>query len=318
MFSVNQEAVKIIKEKILPNIEQLNCKSCIMSSGATVIDLGVEAVGGWLAGKLFVEATLGGIGYTTFGTTNFGDWSIPSIDVYIDQPQTACLSSQFSSWQMPQKKYSGYEPMAGGPARAIAKKDMFAKLWYYQDKHHEAVLGVQAAELPGEDLVQQISEDCQVRPENIYILVARTGSLAGSIQICSRTVETSIWKLHHVGLDLNWVISGMGSSPVAPPVLDEDIAMDRVNNAIIYGGIVRYVVDCKDEEIAAAIDKMPSNYSASFGERFIDLYLKSGRNIFNMDAGINSVAVYEITNFSTGNTFKAGVLRPDVLKKSFF
>ena len=124
--------------------------------------------------------------------------------------------------------------------------------------------------------------------------------------------------MHHLGLDLKNVISGMGSCVIAPPVMDEDIAMDRVNSAVIYGGVVRYLVNCRDEEIEAVIEKMPSNYSKRFGERFIDLYIESGRRIFNMDSGINSVAVYEITNYSTGNTFKAGTFHQDVLKKSFF
>ncbi|MGI6331424.1 MAG: methenyltetrahydromethanopterin cyclohydrolase [Zhaonellaceae bacterium] len=68
MFSVNQEAVRIVKEKIIPYAEQLNCKVIKLKNGATVVDMGVEMPGGYLAGKLFVEATIGGLGHVDFGT----------------------------------------------------------------------------------------------------------------------------------------------------------------------------------------------------------------------------------------------------------
>ena len=39
MFSVNQEAVRIVKEKIIPYAEQLNCKVIKLKNGATVVDI---------------------------------------------------------------------------------------------------------------------------------------------------------------------------------------------------------------------------------------------------------------------------------------
>jgi methenyltetrahydromethanopterin cyclohydrolase len=319
MFSVNQEAVKIVKEKIIPYAEQLNCKVIKLQNGATVIDMGIEAPGGYLAGKLFVEATIGGLGHVDFGTFSAEDITLPSIDVYIDHPPTACLSAQFSGWKMPGKDIPGFiNPIGSGPARAIAKNDIFSQSWTYQDIHHETVFAAQTQELPDETLAQQIADECKIAVENVYILASKTGSLVGSIQVCSRTVEASIWRLQRKGFDISKVISGMGTCPIAPPIKDELLAMDRTNTALLYGVIVRYVVDCKDEEIEEVIEQLPFNASRRYGEDFIDIFEEGKRDFYIVDKDIHTVARFELTNYATGNTFSAGVIRPDKLKKSFY
>lgn len=319
MFSINQQAVKIVKEKIIPYAEQLNCKVIKLENGATVIDMGVNAPGGWLAGKLCTEVSLGGLCYVNFGNFSVGEITLPSIDVYIDQPQIACLSSQFSSWDMPGRDIPNYiNPMGGGPARAIARNDFFSQLWDYQDIHHEAVLVAQIDEIPDESLAEQIAGECKIPVENVYILAARTGSLVSSIQICSRTIETSIWVLKYRGFDLKKVLTGMGTAPVAPPIKDEFGAMVRVNTAVYYGGTVRYIVDCEDKEIEAIIDILPISTQKRYEEPFAVLFEESGRKIFNTDKDIHTMARYEITNFATGRTFVAGEVNEKMLKDALF
>jgi methenyltetrahydromethanopterin cyclohydrolase len=319
MFSINQDAVKIVKEKILPYIEQLNCRKAILKNGATVVDMGVEAPGGWLAAKLFIDATIAGLGHVDYGRFQYGHIDLPSIDVYIDHPQIASLSSQFSSWPMPKKDMPGYiRPMGSGPARAIAQNDFAVKVWDYVDAHHETVFGLQSEVLPDEELVEKIATACRISPENIYLLAVKTGSLAGSIQVCSRTIETSIWRLHVKGFDIKKVISGMGSCPIAPPVKDEFRAMVRVNVAVLYGGIVRYVVDCADAEIEEVIDKLPTNSGRRYGYSFAKMLEEGDRDIFKTDKDIHGVAIFEIMNYATGSVFKAGEIREEFLEEIFF
>lgn len=319
MFSINQEAVRIVNEQIIPQAEKLNCKVMKLANGATVVDMGVHAPGGYQAGKLFVEATIGGMGHVDFGAFSYGSINLPSIDVYIDQPQTACLSSQFSGWKLPGKNIPGYiTPIGSGPARAIAKNDIFAQAWTYQDIHHATVFGAQITEIPDETMAQQIAEACRIPVENVYILAARTGSIVGSIQVCSRTVEASIWRIERKGFDISKVISGMGTCPIAPPIRDEFKAMDRVNTALLYGVTVRYIADCTDAEIEEVIEKLPFCASRRFGEPFAQIFEEGGRDFYKVDKDIHTVACYEITNIATGNTFKAGVVREDMLKASLF
>ncbi|MBE3580561.1 MAG: methenyltetrahydromethanopterin cyclohydrolase [Thermoanaerobacteraceae bacterium] len=319
MFSVNQEAVRIVREKIIPRAEELNCKVIRLANGATVIDMGVEVPGGWLAGQLFVEATIGGLGQACFGRFSLGAIDLPSIDVYIDHPQEACLSSQFSGWKLPGKDIPGYIiPIGSGPARAIARNDIFAQAWSYKDIHHAAVFAAQTTELPDASLAESIAEACQIPVENVYILAARTGSLVGSIQVCSRTVEASMWRMVRKGFDISKVISGMGSCPIPPPIRDELKAMDRTNTSLLYGGMVRYVVDCTDEEIEQVIDQLPLSASRLFGTPFLELFEAADRDFYKVDKDIHTIAFYEIMNVSSGRTFRAGQLREDMLKQSLF
>lgn len=319
MFSVNQYAVQIVKEQIIPHAERLNCKVHRLKNGATVVDMGVEMPGGYMAGKLFVEATIGGMGHVDFGRFICGSIELPSIDVYIDQPATACLSSQFSGWKMRGKAVEGYiNPIGSGPARAIAKNDIFSQCWAYQDVHHETVFGAQTQELPTEEDAREIADACHISPENVYILAARTGSLTGSIQICSRTVEASIWRMQRKGFDISKVISGTGTCPIAPPIFDECRAMDRVNTALLYGVTVRYLVDCTDKEIEDVIDLLPFSASRRFGESFYDLFEEGKHDFYIVDKDVHTVARYEISNLATGMTYKAGILREDMLEASLF
>lgn len=319
MFSINQQAVQIVKEQIIPRAEQLNCRVVPLSNGATVVDMGVEAPGGWMAGKLFTEAMIGGMGHVDFGHFRADDLELHSIDVYIDHPQEACLSAQFSGWPIKGgPRPDGIAPIGSGPARAIARKDIFSQAWTYQDTHHETVFGAQIAQLPDEALAEEIAAACDVNVENVYILAARTGSLTGTIQVCSRTVEASIWRMERKGFNIAHVISGTGTCPLPPPVKNELQAMDRTNTALLYGVTVRYVVDCDDGEIEAVIDELPFNASRRYGERFIDLFEEGERDFYRVDKDVHTVARYEITNYATGSVFKAGEIRVDQMRESFY
>ena len=320
MFSVNQYAVEIVKEKILPYVEKLNCKTHILKNGATVIDMGVNMPGGYQAGKLFVEATIGGMGYVEFGRFKCGAIDLPSIDVYIDQPATATLSNQFSGWKMQMKEgcLGNINPIGSGPARSLAYNDVFVKAWTYKDNHHECVFGAQTQVLPDESDAEDIAKQCGISPENVYILAARTGSLTGAIQICSRTVEASISRIQKKGFDISKVISGFGTCPIPPVIFDEVRAMDRTNTALLYGVDVKYTVDSTDEEILACIDQLPFSASKRFGEKFYDLFEEGKHDFYIVDKDIHTVARYTMNNIRTGNVFTAGEIREDMLEDSLF
>ena len=259
------------------------------------------------------------MGHVDFGRFQCGNIDLPSIDVYIDHPLTSTLSTQFSGWKMKGKNLDGWiNPIGSGPARAIARNDVFSQSWDYQDIHHETVFGAQTVELPDEAMAEEIAEACKISPENVYILAARTGSLVGSIQVCSRTVEATGWRIIRKGFDPHKIIAGMGTCPIAPPTRDELRAMDRVNTALLYGAGVRYLVDCTDAEIEAVMDQLPFNASRRYGEAFIDIFEEGKRDFYIVDKDIHTIASYEFTNIATGNTFRAGMIREDMLEQSFF
>jgi methenyltetrahydromethanopterin cyclohydrolase len=319
VFSINEDAVRIVTQRILPVADRLQCRVHHLDNGATVVDMGVDAPGGWLAGQRFVEATIGGLGTVGFGTFRAAGFTVPSVDVYIDQPQTACLSAQFSGWRMWESdQRDGIVPIGSGPARALALNDMFSQAWGYRDRHHATVFGAQTTRIPSEGFVAEVADACGVDPADVYVLAARTGSLAGTIQICSRTVEASTWRIHRKGFDLGRVNSAMGTCPLPPVVRDELTAMHRVNTALLYGVSVRFVVDCDDAEVEKVIDLLPFNASSRFGERFLDLFEEGERDFYKVDKDVHTVAEYEFWNEATGNVFRAGEIREDMLAEAFF
>ncbi len=321
LFSVNQRAVCIVKD-IINNEEELNVKVIKLKNGATVIDMGVEVGGGWIAAKRFCEATIGGLGEIKWSTFHFPgkDLTLPAVEAYIDNPIEATLSSQFSGWrvtEMPPNE-QGIAPIGSGPARAAAYKDRVATSFPYKDTTHEAVLAIQGTQLPDEEVAEKVAADCKISPQNLYILVAPTGSLVGCVQVCARNVEPSMWRMHNKGFDVSKIISGYGISPIPPVTRDELRAMDRVNTCLLYGTSVYYVVDCEDEEIEAVIDSFPLSASYLYGTPFIEIFEKGNRDFYEIDKDVHTVAKFTMNNQRTGRTFSAGVIRHDMLEQSLF
>jgi methenyltetrahydromethanopterin cyclohydrolase len=317
MFSVNQKAVQIVKEKILPFSEELNVRVHVLKNGATVVDMGVNAGGGFKAAKYFIEATIGGLGEVVFGHYAIGEHKINSCEVFIDNPREATLASQFSGWKLAGEGLD-INPIGSGPARAIAKNDIFSQCVSYQDIHHEVVFGAQTTIMPDEAVAESVAEACKVKPENVYILAARTGSLVGGFQVCSRTVEATMWRLSRKGFDIETVISGSGFCPVPPQTLNELHGMDRVNTALLYGASVSYVVDWEDEKIAKIIKELPLSASTMYGTSFMKVFEEGDRDFYKVNKDVHTIARYTIANQRSGRTFSAGIIREDMMIKSFF
>ncbi|MGI9861985.1 methenyltetrahydromethanopterin cyclohydrolase [Moorella naiadis] len=318
MFSINAEAVRIVKE-IIADSRQLNITVSRLANGATVIDMGVKARGGLMAGKRFIEATIGGIGEVGFGTFNIQDLVLPTVDVYIDQPAITCLAAQFSGWRITEARDSKQvAPLGSGPLRAIAQRDVFCRVVPYKDINHEAVLAIQSTELPDETVAEDAARACNISPENLYILVAATGSVAGAMQVVARSVEPAMWRLHVKGFDVSKVVCGLGSSPLPPVIRDEIRAMDRVNTSLLYGTSVTLFVDCTDGEVEEVINKLPLEASRLYGTPFMEIFKAGNYDFYEIDKDVHTVARFIINNIATGNTFSAGSIRPDMLAQSFF
>jgi methenyltetrahydromethanopterin cyclohydrolase len=57
---------------------------------------------------------------------------------------------------------------------------------------------------------------CGIKNENLTIILTPTSSLAGSVQIVSRVLETSLHKAHELHFPLEKIIDGAGSAPLPP------------------------------------------------------------------------------------------------------
>ena len=213
MLSVNRYAIRLVK-KLCEEAEGYGVNVKETGSGATLIDAGIRAKGGFLAGKIVTEICLGGFGKAEILCAPYGDWVLPSIFVYTDHPAVATLGSQLAGWSI---KVEDYFAMGSGPARALAlrPKELYEKIGY-RDDAEEAVLLLETSKEPPEEVITYISNQCSVKPDDLFLILAPTSSTTGSTQISGRVVEQGTYRLMELGLDPRLMIHGWGYAPIAP------------------------------------------------------------------------------------------------------
>ena len=293
-------------------------------SGATLIDAGIKAKGGFHAGRIITEICLGGYGKANIFPANYGSFVLPSVFVQTDHPTIATLGSQFAGWHI---KTEGYSAIGSGPARALALKP---KVLYeeiqYKDHADVAVLVLETSKKPPDKVIQQISEKCNIGPKSLYMILVPTTSLAGFIQVSGRIVETGLHKLRKLGLDPRVVEFAWGYAPIVPlhPKFDE--AMGRTNDAILYTGTAHNTVSYdNDEELEKIVNMAPSSASQWMQEAkklakkppsFLEILREAEYDFYKIDPNLFAPAIVVVNNKKTGKIFQAGSLDFEVLRTS--
>ena len=244
-LSVNCLAWKLL-EKLVENADLCGIKVEKMDSGSTIIDAGVNAKGGFQAGKIITEICMGGCGKAEITHRKYGGLDLPSIQVFSDHPVIATLGSQYAGWRISEE---GYFAIGSGPARALAQKpkEIFREI-RYKDDFDKGILVLETDKCPPSRLAQRFARDCGISPENLAIVLTPTTSLTGATQVSGRIVETGIHKLRRLGLDPNVIVYASGYAPISPIHSKFARAMARTNDAILYGGTAYYVVEHDNDE----------------------------------------------------------------------
>ncbi len=316
MISVNKRAHSIVQQMI-ENYEALSISGKRLKNGATVIDAGIHVPGSPEAGRLFADACLGGLARIQFAhqmieSRDSCSW-LPAVEVNVSLPHIACMASQYAGWAIKLPKYFA---IGSGPARALyAGEDIFQKL-DYKDQSDVAVLALEGRSMPNEEVAAFVAEKCGVSPDRLFMLVAPTASLAGSIQIAARAAETGLHKLTELGFDIRRVTAAFARCPVAPVAVDDMHAIGRTNDAILYGSQVFYTVHAEDDELAALIEKIPSGSSRDYGLPFYELFMRYKGDFYQIDRMLFSPATIEINNLESGHTFCAGQINHSLLQAS--
>jgi methenyltetrahydromethanopterin cyclohydrolase len=309
--SVNIEAAKLVKNAISdPDLFGIIVQS---TKDATIVDTGVKAPGGSLAGILVTEVCLGGLGRARLTHRRFGEECLPSVFVETWSPAVSTVGSQYAGWQI---KTNDYFAMGSGPARAIAlkPKTLYEKI-NYQDRSGEAVIVLESAKLPTESTIDYLCAECKVLPENLYVVVTPTSSLTGSIQIAGRVVETGVHKLMELGLDPISITFGCGYAPVPPVHPDPGRAMGRTNDAILYGGVTHYTVAHFDDELLQKIvSRAPSSGSKDYGRPFYEILREAKFDFYRIDPNLFAPAVVSVSNAKSGFTYTSGRVDETILK----
>ena len=322
-ISLNNAALDLVKElcdeadKYAVSVEKLK-------SGTTLIDAGIEAKSGFLAGEMITRICLGGYGEANIIPMQYGDVILPSVFVKTDYPALSTLASQFAGWQI---KEGDYSAIASGPARALAQKPkhLFRKL-NYKDESEVAVLVLETERKPPDSVVQLVATKCNVSPKNLFLVMFSTTSLTGATQVSGRIVETGLHKFERLGLDPLVVKHAWGYAPIVTLHPKADSAMGRTNDAILYGGFVSYAVDYDDDaELERMVNQAPSSASAILQEarkraeknpRFLEIFKEAGFDFYKVDPNIFAPAVVNVNSIRTGRSFQAGSFDVDVIKGS--
>jgi methenyltetrahydromethanopterin cyclohydrolase len=320
MISVNLRAAAIVQQMIEEK-EVLGLDIKQLNNGAIVLDAGVNAPGSMEGGRLFASACMGGLGQVHFlqcplenreSDRATGAW-LPHVAISVSCPHIACMASQYAGWALRQDKYFA---IGSGPARALHAGEKIYQQLDYRDNADIAVLMLEGRELPDDAVAAFVAEKCRVKPERLFLLIAPTASLVGSIQIAARSVETGMHKLHELGFDVRQVQAASGMCPLAPVATDDLHAIGRTNDAILYGAQVFYTVKADDRELNDLIRQVPSASSRDYGTPFYDLLLRYKGDFFQVDPMLFSPAEVQINNLNSGHTFCAGHANPSLLKAS--
>jgi methenyltetrahydromethanopterin cyclohydrolase len=322
-ISLNVAALSLV-QKLRDEAEKYNVTVEESESGATLIDAGIKAEGGFFAGEIITEICLGGYGEAKVTPIQYETMVLPSVFVITDHPALSTLASQFAGWQI---KGDGFSAIASGPARALAlkPKHLYEKL-KYKEEADTAVLVLETEKKPPEAVIEQIAEKCRVTPKNLFLIMFSTTSLAGATQVSGRIVETGLHKLERLGLDPLIVKHAWGYAPIVPVHPSSGEAMGRTNDAILYGGVTNYTLNFEDEQkLGEIVRQAPSSASqmlkkakslAEKNPRFLELFKEAGFDFYKIDPDIFAPAIVAINNMKTGRTFRAGSLDIEVLKGS--
>lgn len=313
-ISVNRSAWKIL-DKLLEYPALLGIKVDETSNGIKIIDAGIEAHGGFQAGKLITEICMGGLAEAGIDIRSYGNLEMPTICVRSDQPVIATLGSQYAGWRI---KEGDYFAIGSGPARALAKKpkEIFRQI-DYEDDADVAIIVLETDKVPPAGLIERFVSDCHVRADRLALILAATASIAGVTQVAGRIVETGIHKLVRLGVDPNTILYACGSAPIPPVHPQLNHAMARTNDAILYGGIAYYALQFDDDaELARIAEKAPSRASKTYGKPFLETLKQAGYDFYSIDPDLFAPAKLILNNVRTGSLFAAGDINVDVLVQS--
>jgi methenyltetrahydromethanopterin cyclohydrolase len=318
MVSVNLEAKKTV-DVLIKNADELDVEVSKLKNGATIIDCGVNVFGSFVAGELYTKVCLGGLADVKVSVPGdlSDNLSLPVVSVQTDFPAISTLGAQKAGWSV---SVEDFFALGSGPARALAKKpaETYEEI-DYQDDADIAILTLESGTLPNEDVAEEIAKQSNVKVENVYLLVAPTSSLVGSIQISGRVVENGTYKmLEALHFDVKKVKFAAGMAPIAPIDPDPLKAMGKTNDAVLFGGRTYYYIKSEEgDNIKEVTEKLPSSAADGYGKPFFDVFKEAEFDFYKIDKGMFAPAEVVINDLRTGELFKSGYVNLDLLKKSF-
>ena len=294
--------------------ERLRIEPIELPCGAYLLDCGVAVQGGISAGLELASICMAGKAQirTTTGDPNV--WRGPWIQVATDHPVSSCIFAQYAGWPVQHDKYFA---MGSGPMRVKrGKEELLGELNAF-DSSRFAVGTLETDDLPDCSVAETIAQECGLSTDQLYLAVAPTSSIAGCVQVVARSVETCLHKMHAVQLPLEQVVSAFGCAPLPPPSPDMALGIGRTNDAILYGATVTLWMATEDEMIESLGSVLPSNSSSDFGSPFAEIFKRYDYDFYKVDPALFSPAQVIVFNTLSGNSWRFGNVKPDLIAESF-
>lgn len=281
--------------------------------GVQIVDLGVNALGGETAGLKLAEVCLAGLGIVQLVPGQIAGLPL-DVQVKTDQPVSACMGSQYAGWKVQQGDYFA---MASGPMRACAGKEPLIAELGLSESGEVAVGVLETSQIPPDEVCADLAKQCSVEPQQLRLLVARTASIAGHVQIVARSVETALHKLHELHFDLRKIVRAEGTAPLPPLAANDVQGIGRTNDAILYGGQVTLWVEADADEIAEVGRQLPSSSSSAYGTPFEKILRDAKFDFYQIDPMLFSPAQVTFIHAKTGKQQTFGETSVELLRESF-
>jgi methenyltetrahydromethanopterin cyclohydrolase len=311
-----------LNERASARVESLAARADVLrvarmgrDDGATVYDFGLASRGGYAAGLELARICLADLADVQIVPGCVGDAPCPHVQVVTDAPVAACLASQYAGWQLAGGKFFA---MGSGPMRAAAGAEAIFDRIGLRERPARVVGVLEGRTPPPPAIVADVAAACGVAPAAVTLLIAPTASLAGSLQVVARSVETSLHKLAELGFDLGRLVSAHGVAPL-PPVAKSDLAaIGRTNDAILYGARVVLNVTGDDASLAEIGPQVPSSASKDYGAPFAEVFQRYGGDFYKVDPHLFSPAQVVFQNVETGRAHAFGRIGTLTLVRSFY
>ncbi len=283
---------------------------------ATVLDAGVETRGSLTAGLVLARLCLGDRTAVSLIPCDASLSSHNLVHVRTDDPVRSCLGAQYAGWPI---KTDDYFAMGSGPMRMTRGKELVLEHLKLSEPTSPVVGVLESDTLPTATAIKMIGDECHVSGDQLFLAIAPSTSIAGSLQVVARSIETAMHKLHELKFDVQSVVSATGQAPLPPPAKPGDTVggVGRTNDAILYGATVTLWVDQPDEVLEAIVAKVPSNSSKDHGQPFAKVFKQYDYDFYKVDPLLFSPAVVTFHNLRSGRSWTAGQLEPSVLRDSF-
>ncbi|MCG8649920.1 MAG: methenyltetrahydromethanopterin cyclohydrolase [Pirellulales bacterium] len=312
---LNERASKLFQQ----TVSSPNAMRCQVThvAGTPVIDAGTDTAGSLQAGLLLARLCMGDSATISLAPA---DRSLLASDnvvhVQTDDPLRSCLGAQYAGWPI---QAGDFFAMGSGPMRMLRGREEMLQELNLTDPADRGVGVLESDRLPSPEVIKLIAEHCGVPAESISLAVAPSTSIAGSLQVVARSIETALHKLHELKFDVRDVVSATGAAPLPPPAKAGDTVagIGRTNDSMLYGATVSLWVDCDDEAIDRVAAAVPSCSSRDHGKPFAKIFKQYDYDFYQVDPLLFSPAVVTLHNLRSGRSWTNGKIDTDVLRQSF-